>query len=651
MTRQPRFAGAAAFGDWDVLRGEVLWSPPLEEILGEPAPERAVPLSWWRERILPEDREGAVRAAERALASDALRYDCAYRVRRADESALLVRESSFVAREGGRALRVVSAIARADAAERSAGAGGLFTWLEQDRERFRTFVDGLPLLAWAMTPEGWIYFYNRRWHEYTGTTPAEMEGWGWIAVHDPHDLPRTLRIFRAALAEGTFWEDEFRLRRADGAMRWHLSRAMPLRDADGRVTHWFGTNTDVHDQKLALEERSRLLEREQDARRAAEAASRAKDEFLAIVSHELRSPLNAIVGWTQVLQQEEPDPTQRQALDAIARNARHQATLIEDLLDTSRILSGRLKIRYVPTSLASAVRSAVEGIQPRAEAAGVAIEVEDLTQGASVVGDAVRLQQVASNLLSNAVKFSPGGGRVRVRVQTTEASVVLEVADEGEGIDPAFLPRIFHRFEQADASSTRQHGGLGLGLSIVRSLVELHGGRVRAHSDGLGQGARFLVDLPLRSGALPPAVEPAAEPEPERVSLRGTDVLVVDDDPEAREVLSTLLLSCGASVATAGSVAQALEALRSGLPHVVLSDVAMPGVDGFGLVERVRALAAPGAASLPIVALTAFASLANQEEALAGGFDAYLTKPVDAALLARTIAAVQRRSLLADPGA
>jgi PAS domain S-box-containing protein len=628
----------------------VQWSAPLEEILGEPIPDLPVPLAWWRERIHPGDRSGAIDRAEQALAGAADRYRSVYRVRRSDGRYTPVEERAFVVREGGRPLRVVAAIFRREQAPTADAASSLFSWLEQDVDRFRTFIDSLPLLAWAMTPEGWIYFYNRRWFEYTGTTPAEMEGWGWVAVHDPYDLPRILRIFRHALAHGTLWEDEFRLRRADGAMRWHLSRAMPLRDRDGRVIHWFGTNTDVHDQKLALEERSRLLEREQDARRVAEKANRAKDEFLATVSHELRSPLNAILGWAHVLEQEPLASAPGKAVSAIVRNARQQATLIEDLLDTSRILSGKLKIQHLTIALAEPVRAAVEAMVPRAAQQKVDIQVTDRSAGACVVGDGARLQQIAANLLSNALKFSREGQRVDLRLSRENAAAVLEVEDQGEGIEPEVLPRIFDRFEQADSSSTRLHGGLGLGLSIVRHLVDLHGGAVRASSPGRGLGASFRVELPLADAAAPTlADQVAVQAERVPVSLRGIRILVVDDDPEAREVLSTLLLAQGASVTSAASVAEALACLRAGLPEVVLSDIAMPEVDGYGLVERVRALADPRAARLPIVALTAFASLSDRNEALEGGFTAYLTKPVDPGELTRTLAGVVRAEALRAP--
>lgn len=427
-------------------------------------------------------------------------------------------------------------------------------------------------------------------------------------------------------------------------MRWHLSRATPVRDAEGRVIQWLGIHTDIHEHRLALEERTRLLERERAARHAAEAANRAKDVFLATVSHELRGPLTAIVGWTDIVQQDDlPLALQRHAIAAIQRNAQQQAKLIDDLLDTSRILSGKLKIHYQKTALADPVRCAVEAILPRAAERRIAVGVRDDSDGACVVGDAARLQQVAANLVSNAVKFSRDGGRVDVRIVRAGARVALEVEDEGEGIAPEALPRIFGRFQQGDASATRRHGGLGLGLSIVRNLVELHGGTVHASSRGRGQGALFRVELPLGDSA---ATVSAAQAAPGRdepgVSLRGIAVLLVDDEAEAREVLSTLLLARGASVATAGSVAEALASLRAHVPDVVIADIAMPELDGFELVARLRALPDPALAELPIAALTGFATLSDRDEALAGGFDAYLTKPLEVDALARTLGELVR---------
>jgi PAS domain S-box-containing protein len=285
------------FADWDVGDGRVVWSPALADLLGEPTPLDAVPVAWWRDRVHPDDGD-ALAALDAVLAGTASRWSGRYRIALQSGEWLRVRERAFVVRSEAGPLRVVSAVDLDDGGARASDdPPTLLARLQQRELEFRAFVEGISQLAWAMSPDGWIFYYNQRWYDYTGTTLERMEGWGWIDVHDPQDLPRMLRIWRRAIAAEQPWEDEFKLRRADGEMRWHLSRAMPVRDADGRIFRWFGTNTDNHDQKLALQERSRLLERERVARQRAEEASRAKVEFLAIVSHEFRTPLNAILGW------------------------------------------------------------------------------------------------------------------------------------------------------------------------------------------------------------------------------------------------------------------------------------------------------------------------------------------------------------------
>lgn len=642
----------ACFAEWDVSRGRVVWSPSVAELVGVAPSEEAAPLAWWEARIHPEDRDAAA-GLERALAGDAERWVGHYRVRDASGAWLRVHERAFLVRKDGRALRVVRAVDTEEIEpEEAQDRDDLLARLARSEDQFRTFVESIAQLAWTMTPDGWIDYYNQRWYDYTGTRFEDMEGWGWVQVHDPDDLPRILRIFRNSLTSGEPWEDEFRLRRADGAMRWHLSRALPLRDAEGRIVRWFGTNTDVHDQKLALEERSLLLQREQEARRQAEEANHAKDEFLAVVSHELRTPLNAILGWATLLRSGMLGEDQRhEALETIERCAKHQGVLIEDLLDTSRILSGRLQIERESVRGLDAVRAALEAMRPAAEEKRVVLALHESGSEDHVLGDRDRLEQVVTNLLSNAVKFSAPGGRVDVRVVGEEDAVVVEVADEGEGIEEHLLPRLFDSFRQAEGSTTRRHGGLGLGLSIARRIVDLHGGEIGVWSEGKGRGATFTVRLPRASaGEAARGKQAAQAPDAKPVSLRGLSILAVDDDPHTRQLVATLLLASGASVVTAGSVAEALVALRSNPPDAIVCDVAMPEVDGYGFVQRLRALPDARLAGTPTLALTAFASLQDRDRALASGFDDYLAKPVHPAELSRALAALVRRRSIGPEG-
>jgi signal transduction histidine kinase len=382
-------------------------------------------------------------------------------------------------------------------------------------------------------------------------------------------------------------------------------------------------------------ERSRLREdanrRERAARAEAESANRAKDEFLAMVSHELRAPLGAILIWTQLLRNERLDEAATdRALGMIERSTRTLTQIIDDLLDVSRIITGKLSLNPYPVDVAAVIESAIAAAKPGALAKGVQLEGALDRRVGFVSGDAGRLQQVVGNLLSNAVKFTPEGGTVRVRLDAAAGQARISVADTGVGISQDFLPYIFERFRQADSTSTRTEKGLGLGLSISRHLVELHAGTIEAESSGEGHGSTFTVMLPMLTQDGIPAASTSAGP-PERLEtsqLRGVRLLVVDDDDDAREGLAVLLGQWGADVTAVSSVDDALAAIESVQPHVLLSDIAMPGADGYSLVRRVRALPSP-LASIPAAALTAYATADDRRRALGAGFQDHLAKPVD----------------------
>jgi signal transduction histidine kinase/CheY-like chemotaxis protein len=388
-----------------------------------------------------------------------------------------------------------------------------------------------------------------------------------------------------------------------------------------------------------------LLSDERHSRQLEESSARlmeadeAKDRFLATVSHELRTPLHAILGWTNVLRTRRGDETMFiRALETIERNARMQAGLIEDLLDVSRMVTGKLTLDIQPVDLASVIEAALDVVRPAAEAKGLRLESRLDAPVGRVAGDPARLQQVVSNLLVNAVKFSATGGRVEVRLQALGPDVQVTVSDTGQGIAPDFLPYVFERLRQADATSTRAQTGLGLGLAIVRHLVELHGGTVRADSPGEGQGATFTVTLPLApdlgTGGEPEVAErgrweatgSAAKAGPG--SLDGVRVLVVDDERDARDFLALVLQRAGASVIAAGSAAEALRVLESDKVDVLLADVAMPGEDGYALIRKVRALSREQRRCIPAAAVTAYAGVADHDRALSEGFDRHVVKPV-----------------------
>jgi signal transduction histidine kinase/CheY-like chemotaxis protein len=399
------------------------------------------------------------------------------------------------------------------------------------------------------------------------------------------------------------------------------------------------------------DQRAQLLESEQAARSEAERASRLKDEFVATLSHELRTPLSAILGWAHILREPAIEPDQiRAGVEVIERNARAQAQIIEDLLDMSRIIAGQIRLDVQQVDLADVVESALGTVRPAAEAKGIRLHTLVDPKVGAVRGDPQRLQQIVWNLLSNAIKFTPKDGRVEVSIARVNSHVEIAVADTGQGIRSEFLPHVFDRFRQADGSTTRRHSGLGLGLSIVKQLVELHGGTIRAKSAGAGQGATFTVELPRmpvheeefeRAHPETPApVSFAHEP----MSLTGLRVLVVDDEPDAREIVRRLLAGHGAVPECAASAIEALAAFRKMRPDVIISDIGMPEKDGYELIRDIREMEKTLGGTTPAVALTAFARSADRTRAMLAGYQMHLAKPVEPAELIATVASVSRRS-------
>ncbi|HLV65318.1 MAG TPA: ATP-binding protein [Polyangiaceae bacterium] len=382
-------------------------------------------------------------------------------------------------------------------------------------------------------------------------------------------------------------------------------------------------------------EQARLYRSAQESAERALEAGRVKDEFLATVSHELRTPLNAILGWATLLQGRSVDAGIAKGIDVIYRNAQAQAKIIEDILDVSRIITGKLKLESKPADLVAIARDAMDVVRPSAQAKRIELELDARGEFCPLVADPERLQQVVWNLLSNAVKFTGPNGRVRVEIRQERSNVVLRVSDTGAGIDPSFLPHVFDRFKQADSSTTRRVGGLGLGLALVRHIVELHGGDVSAESEGPGKGATFIVRLPVRALLPRVAVEPTApsslppSERRQRASLNGLRLLVVDDDPDARELLKMVLTHAGAEVETAGSASEGLLALQRFRPHVLVSDIGMPEEDGYSFITRARALAPSQGGGIPSIALTAYTRAEDRTKALAAGFTTHVGKPVN----------------------
>jgi CheY-like chemotaxis protein/nitrogen-specific signal transduction histidine kinase len=390
-----------------------------------------------------------------------------------------------------------------------------------------------------------------------------------------------------------------------------------------------------------------LLKQAQESSLRAEHANRAKDEFLAVVSHELRTPLNAIAGWTTLLRSNSVPPERvADALDTIDRNVRAQTRLIDDLLDVSRITSGKLNLRLEPTDMAEVVRVALKALRPTADAKRVSMRSDIASPLPPTLGDATRLQQVVWNLVANALKFTAAGNSVDVNLRQSGAGLELMVQDDGQGIPGDALPIIFDRFRQAESSFTRSHGGLGLGLAIVRHLVELHGGQVSAESAGPGLGSTFRVVLPVVEGAVE-APAAAAGSWPPTVPLKvieGLRVLLVDDDVDGRDAAALLLRQQGAIVETAGSAQEALTALDRAVPDILLSDIGMPTEDGLSLLRKVRSRATAGGGGIPALALTAYARSEDRAQSLLAGFDGIVTKPIEPGNLILAVARLTGRS-------
>ncbi len=526
--------------------------------------------------------------------------------------------------------------------------------LAESEKKYRFLADAIPEIVWTADNDGLIDYFNRRWHEYTGLAFEEIVGYGWEKVMHPEDVERCVQLWQEALKNGTPYENEQRyLRAADGMYRWHLVRGLPFRDDSGNIVKWFGTCTDIHEQKQIEQERILILEREQAARQEAETANRIKDQFLAILSHELRSPLNPILGWTKLLKNRKSDAaTLSKALDTIERNVKLQIQLIDDLLDISRILRGKLLLNTHPVDLSAVIDAALETVRTAAQAKSLQIETSiDINVG-QVLGDFNRLQQVVTNLLTNAVKFTPNGGTIEVRLEAVEEGdgeiggqggqgglALIQVKDTGKGINPEFLPHIFEYFRQEDSSTTRQFGGLGLGLAIVSNIVEMHNGTVTADSAGEGQGATFSIKLPI----IPtPILLDDSNLLQGPGNIEGVKILIVDDEPDTREFMRVLLEINGADVIAATSALDALTKLIESPADILISDLGMPEMDGYQLIREVRQLTDAQVRRIPAVALTAYAGEMDRQQVLAAGFNRHIAKPVDTDELIWTVTELTR---------
>ncbi|MFN2576295.1 MAG: PAS domain S-box protein [Pyrinomonadaceae bacterium] len=518
---------------------------------------------------------------------------------------------------------------------------------ERERALLAGIVDSSEDAIVSKSLQGIITSWNNSAEKLFGYTAEEAIGKS-ITMVIPDELLDEETMILSRLRRGQRIEHFETVRVSKSGKRINIALTVsPIRDNEGHIIGASKIARDITDKVVAEQERASLLASERAARERAEAASRAKDEFVAMISHEIRSPLNAILGWSQMLRQGALDKTATaNALESIERNARAQAQLVSDLLDVSRVITGKLRINARPVDMLNSLESAFESIHPAAQAKQITIDVESEPYATVVTGDADRLQQVFWNLLSNAVKFTPRQGRVVVKITRAESQIEVAVTDSGVGIAKDFLPFIFDRFTQADTSSARKHAGLGLGLAIARHIVELHGGTISAESGGEGQGATFRITLPVRV----PHQQDADTRESSvpldtiahQIELNGLRVMVVDDEAETRELLQVILSSHGAEVLAMASGMEALGQIEKWRPAIIVSDIGMPVMDGYMFMKRVRSLDS-AERSVPAIALTAYARAEDRLHALAAGFQMHVPKPVEASELVVVIASLAKR--------
>ena len=602
------------------------WNPTAEKLFGYSSDEAiGQPITL----IIPPDRlEEEADIIRRIRRGEAIEHFETVRLTKAGKRVALSITVSPVRNAAGEVIGA-SKIAR-DIGER--------LQTEEMRARMAAIIDSSDDAIIGKTLSGVITSWNRAAERVFGYTAREAIGRSITLIVPPDRLAEENEVL-ARIARGDR-VDHFETVRVTKEGR-HINVSLtvsPIRNAAGTIIGVSKISRDITDRVRAEAERADLLAREQAAREEAEALNRAKDQFLAVLSHELRTPLNAIYGWARMLHNTPLDATLRaRGADAILRNAKAQLQLVEDLLDVSRIITGNMRLEVGPVNLGSVIEAALETVRPAANAKDISLHRMVDSSVGSIVGAADRLQQVIWNLLMNAVKFTPRGGRIEVRLRRADPDVEIVVSDTGEGISPDLLPHVFERFRQGDSTITRTHGGLGIGLALVRHLVDLHGGTVQAESAGPGQGSTFTVRLPVRA----PLGEEGGRTgvEGEGVSLRGLRVLVADDDRDSIELARVILNSAGADVRTAVSSASTRAAVAEWAPDVLVLDIEMPGEDGYALLRGLR----ERGNRAPAVAVTAYGGAEDRRRALSAGFVSHLSKPIDPAALTLAIASAAGR--------
>jgi PAS domain S-box-containing protein len=621
--------------DWDIRTNEVIWTEKSKAIFGFPSSKTTALFEDWRKLVHPEDLPACELSIQEAFDQKRPDWRRQYRIFRADTGELRwvdCRGRIFYDSKG-EPLRMIGT--NIDATERKQAEEAL----KVSEERLRSLIEQASDGIFVANLGGSFTEVNRSACQMLGYSRDELIGKGISNLLMPEDVLRLNSIWENLLKDEAHI-GEWLLKRKDG--QYLLSEVSAKIFPDGR---WMAIVRDITERKRAEADREGLLAREQAAREAAEAANRSKDEFLAVVSHELRSPLNAMLGYARLLRYGPLDLEKvKKAVEVIERNGKAQSQLIDDLLDTARIISGKLRLDVGPVELAAVIESAAQTIYPAADAKGITIRTDLPPDVGQITGDPVRLGQVVWNLLSNAVKFTPPGGQVNVRLERAGPHIKITVSDTGKGISPDFMPYIFDRFRQADASSARRYGGLGLGLTLVKHLVELHGGTIEVISAGEDKGASFIILLPVRA-VVAPIAEYESESLPlaamrEATDLSGIRALVIDDEEDARELVKASLEQFGAEVVGATSASEGFSQLTSGEEafDVIVTDLGMPEEDGYSLLRRMREWERKRGLQTPAIALTAYGQTEDRIRALMAGFQTHITKPVEPVELAIVIA-------------
>ena len=600
--------------DWDLVKNRASWSEGIYQLLGIDPAQAGDVAAHWRNALHPDDRPRVEPRVAQFIKSEEKSYDDEFRIVRPDGATVWVASKGQLLRNpAGEPVRFIGVSYDITDRKRVEEA------LAESELLFRQMADSMPQMAWMARPDGYVDYFNRRWYEFTGFDASVGGDDSFTPIIHQDDVRRCLDQWYAAVRSGLPYNIEYRFwSREDSDYRWFLGRALPLHGGDGEIKRWFGTSTDIHDIKVAQEKLARSEELLRDA-------DRRKDEFLAMLAHELRNPLAPLQTGLDLLslEREADDET----LPIMRDQVGHMVRLVDDLLDVSRIMRGRVELQREPlelstlaTRVAAAVRSQVDGKRQK-----LVIEIADDSLWCDA--DPVRMAQVLTNLLNNASKYSEAGTTIRCRIARDGASAVVEVRDEGIGIDPEFLPRVFELLAQAARSSDRAQGGLGIGLTLVKNLVELHGGSVAVASDGLGKGSCFTVRLPLAVEIAQQGSSPAGPP-----AVVARRILVVDDNISGTTLVSRLLMKLGShEVRTAQDAATALQLAAAFSPEIVLLDIGLPGMDGYDLARALRDL--PATRNALLVAVTGYGQADDRRRTTDAGIDVHLVKPTSQAQL------------------